>query len=211
MQTIARQTVGASNDGNLKFTVVDPVMCGGAITPSNSNGNWIPIKPTTDGAFVMALIQWIIENKRYNEKFLSAPNLEAAKSIGYNSWTTATHLVITDEKHPNYRKMLRPMDLGIESDDGKETPEGKVEIYMVIDKMTGKPVLHNAVNHAELFYKGTVTSATGESIKVSSSMEILKESAYSQSMESYAKACGIPVEKIVEVAKEFTSHGTKVS
>ena len=210
MQTIARQTVGASNDGKLKFTVVDPVLCGGAISPSNSKGNWIPIKPTTDGAFIMALIQWIIENKRYNAKFLSAPTLNAAKSVGYSSWTTATHLVITDEKHPNYRKMLKPMDLGIESDDGKETPEGIVEIFMVIDKMTGQPVLHNAVNQAELFYNGTVTTATGESIMVSSSMEILKESAFSQDMKSYAKACGIPVEKIVDVATEFTSHGTKV-
>ena len=71
MQTIARQAVGASN-WKLKFTVVDPVLCGGAISPSNSKGNWIPIKPTTDGAFIMALIQWIIENKRYCEVFIGA-------------------------------------------------------------------------------------------------------------------------------------------
>lgn len=211
MQTIARQIVRSSNDGNLKFTVVDPVMCGGAVTPGNENGKWLPIKPATDGAFIMALIQWIIENKRYDEIFLSSPSLEAAREFGYNSWTNAAHLVIVDEKHPNYRKMLRPGDLGIASDDGKETDEGTIEIYMVIDKETGKPALHTEAKQAELFFSGTVETRDGEKIKVATSMEILKESAYRHDMETYAEACGIPVDSIIEVAKEFTAHGVKVA
>lgn len=206
MQVIARQTVAASNDGSLKFTVVDPVMAGGSITPTGVNSKWVPIKPATDGALVMAMMQWIFENNKFDEKFLSSPTLDAARSLGYNSWTNASHLVIDNPKHPNDRKMLRPLDIGLELT--KEQSE--TDLYLVIDKRTGKPALHTDVKQADLFYNGPVTTSDGKTIQVRTSFEILKDSAYEYDMETYAKACSVPVKTIVELAKEFTSHGGKV-
>lgn len=204
MQVIARQTVNAVNDGTLKFTVVDPIMAGGSVSPTGNKAKWLPIKPATDGAFIMAMMQWMFENKKYDETFLSAPTLEAAKSFGYNNWTNAAHLVINDPNHPNNRKMLRPDDLGMKA------PESDEDLFIVIDKKTGNPALHTEVKQADLFFKGTVKHANGKTINVCTSIDILKESAFSQDMESYSKACGVPVESIIEVAQEFTSHGVKV-
>ncbi|WP_057776098.1 molybdopterin dinucleotide binding domain-containing protein [Cytobacillus dafuensis] len=202
-QTIARRAVGATTDGVLKFTVVDPVMCGGAVGPIGDKAKWVPIKPTTDGAFVMALIQWIFENKKYNEEFLSAPSLDKARLLGYNSWTNGCQLVITDPEHPNYRKMLRPADLGMPASDEEE-------IFIVIDKKTGQPALHTAVDEAEILYNGKIKTIDGQTITVRTSLDFLKESAYAHDMETYSKECGIPVQTIEEIAKKFTSHGVKV-
>jgi Anaerobic dehydrogenases, typically selenocysteine-containing len=39
---------------------------------------WIPVKPGGDLPLAMAMIRWIIENKRYDATFLSAANKAAA-------------------------------------------------------------------------------------------------------------------------------------
>ena len=130
MQTIARQIKFGVKEGNLRYSVVDPILAGGAVTPLYENSEWVPIKPTTDNAFGMALIRWIIENRKYSNDLLSSPNYEASVSKGFNSWTNATHLVIEDQKHPNYRKMLRAEDLGL------EVGEEEKDIFIVIDDAT---------------------------------------------------------------------------
>ncbi|WP_048601304.1 molybdopterin-dependent oxidoreductase [Rubeoparvulum massiliense] len=207
MQTIARQAAVGTTTGHLKYTVVDPVMMGGGIGPNGNRTKWVPIKPTTDGAFALALIQWILANRRYNEAYLSAPNLEAAQAKGYNSFCNASYLVIMDEQHPNYRKLLRAEDLGLPVPEN----DGKEDFYVVIDKATRQPKLYSETTDADIFYAGALTAADGTTIHVKSSLLLLKESADSHDMEFYSKECGIPVATIVEIAKEFTSHGTKVA
>lgn len=215
MQVIARQTVEAASDGSLKFSVVDPVMAGGSISPTGDKAKWVPIKPATDGAFVMAMMRWMFENKSFDEMFLSAPSLPAARSLGYNSWTNAAHLVIVEPGHPNERKMLRPEDLGITApeiqvDPKKKVPDGMDEYFIVINKETGKPALHTEVKQSDLYFNGTVVDSTGKAIKVRTSFDILKESAFEFDMETYSKACGIPVDTIIEIARDFSSNGYKV-
>nr|WP_313233431.1 molybdopterin-dependent oxidoreductase [Tissierella praeacuta] len=204
MQTIARQIKFRVKEGNIKYSVVDPVLAGGAVTPLYENSEWVPIKPTTDNAFGMALIRWIIENDKYNKEFLSSPNLEAAVSKGFNGWTNATHLVIDDPKHPNYKKMLRAEDLGLEI-------EEEEDIFIVIDDSTKEFARYDKVKTADLLYEGKVKGSNGKEIQVRTSFVILSESAFKHEIDEYSKACGIPKDKIVEIANEFTSHGTKVS
>lgn len=203
MQSLGRQAAAKLKEGKLKIDIIDPVMAGGVINPIVENGRWIPIKPTTDSAFGMGLIRWIIENEKHNKSFLSAPNLDAAKAAGFVSWTNATQLVIVDEKHPNNRKMLRAEDLGMEIEDDEK------DVFIVIDESTNEPTKYNKSAKADLLYEGKVKGSNGKEINVKTSFLILKESAFKHELEEYAKNCGIPVDTIIEIGNEFTSHGVK--
>lgn len=198
MQAIARQSAKALTDGNVKITVVDPVMIGGAINPLLKNAKWVPIAPTTDGAFGMALIQYIIDNKKYDEKYLSSPHLAVAKEKGYNSWSNASHLVIVDESHPNCGKMLRAEDVGF------VVPEDEKNPFMTIDKATGDLMFIKDVSEADINFVGTA-----KGIKVKTAFVLLKEAADKHTLDEYAKECGIDKNTIIEIADEFTSHGIK--
>lgn len=200
MQLIGRKSTAAPVDHKLKFMVIDPVMSGGSVGPGG-NAEWVPIKPTADGALIMAIIRWMFENNRINKAFLAAPNLPAAEQAGYFSYTNSTHLVILDPNHPNYRKMLRPNDLG--------WPGGE-EDYVVIDKSSGQLARSSEAEAGELLFTGEVQDKNGRSIKIATSLSLLRESSYKYSIDDYAQACGVCREKIEEIANEFTSHGTKV-
>lgn len=204
MQAIGRHAAQAINEGRLKVDIIDPVMMGGVANPVLDNARWIPIKPTTDSAFGMGLIRWIIENERYNKEFLQFPNLQAARKGGYNNWTNACQLVITDENHENHKKILRAEDLGMEVGEEEDS-------FIVIDLSTGEPAKHDETDGADFMFEGKVKTEDGKEISVKSSFLFLKESAEKYSYEEYAEACGIPVERIKEIGEEFTSHGTKAS
>ena len=191
-QGLARKTVNYAKTNGLKLFMVDPVMQGGTDIPGATK--WIPIKPSTDAALTMGMMRWIFENEKYNKAFLECPTIEAAETIGYRSVTNATNLVIMDEKHKNYRKLLRAEDIGLEG-----------EALIVIDKETGEPKIDTEVSSAELFYEGDV-----KGIKVTTSLNILKNNTNRFTLEDYSKICEVPVEQIIEIAKEFTSHGHRV-
>lgn len=217
MQTIGRQVAIQAAKGKLKFVVVDPVMAGGAVSPIGDASKWIPIKPTTDSAFAMGMLRWMIENNRINSDFLSSPNLAAAKKKGFNSWTNATHLVIIDSEHPSYRKLLRPGDIGLsvppapEPDPKVVTPAAPPNYFVLIDKATGKPMLHEESVEGDLLFNGEVLDSKGKAIKVQTAFMILKESVFQKDLAAYSQICGVPKEMIIEVAKDLTSHGTKAS
>lgn len=205
MQAIGRQMAERIANGDIKVSVVDPIMIGGAVTPLYDGIEWVPIKPATDAAFGMAMIRWIIENEKYNEEFLSSPNYDAAISKGYNGWCNASHLVIEDPNHPNYRKILRAQDIGI------EVGEDEKDVFIVIDKNTQEPVRYDKTDTADILFNGKVKGPNGKEIAVKTAFVKLKESALQYSLEEYSNICNIPVEKIIVMAKEYSSHGSKVS
>lgn len=200
MQSIARQSAERLTNGATTITVVDPVMVGGAVNPLLENSKWVPIRPATDGAFGMALIQWIIDNDRYDVDYLSAPNLEAARAKGYNSWSNAAHLVIVDGSNPNNGKMLRAEDMGLELAEDAKDP------FIAIDKTSGEAGHIMEMDEADLYYEGEVNG-----ISVKTAFLMLKETADMHTLEEYSEACGVEVDTIIEVAREYTAHGTKSS
>lgn len=150
----------------------------------------------------------MIENNRINVDFLSFPSLAAAKSKGFNSWTNASHLVIVDPNHPNYRKLLRAQDLGLTVPPSLTTTP---DYFVVMDKTMSKPMLHSESSAGDLFFQGEVTDASGQAIKVQTSFMILRDSVFQNDLATYSQICGIPEGTIIEVARELTSHGTKAS
>jgi anaerobic selenocysteine-containing dehydrogenase len=170
----------------LKVAVVDPRMSKSAAKA----WKWLPVKPGSDAALALAMVRWIIENRRYDAKYLAAANKSAAKAIGEPTWSNATHLVKIEKDGPG--KLLRAKDIG----------EGGDQFVVM---KNGRPqAVGSAAVNGDLEYSGTV-----HGFKVKTAFTLLKEEAFSKSMQEWSDICGIPVNDIVAVAGEFTAHGKK--
>lgn len=205
-QGIAKRTLDSLQNKGAKMDVFDPVLGSGCITPTAKNITWIPIRTATNSALTCGIVRWMFEHKTYNEKFLSFPNYKAGFAGGYASYTNATHLVIVDESHKNYRKLMRAADAGLDAPNETTSTGTAVEYYVVIDKATGQPALHTASTEAALDFEGMVNG-----VKVRTSFMMLKDSVYEKTIDEYAKITGVPASEIERVSKEFTSHGVKAS
>ncbi len=188
-------------EGKLKFAVVDPR----ATKASAHADDWLAVKPGQDGALAMAMIHWIIEKNRFNFAYLTAPNSEAARAMGYPCPSNATYLVICDLRHPNNGKFLRLSDV----DPG--TGEEGSKTFMVWEYPGGKIVPFDRTTDAELDKGGEVTQTTGGKIHVKTAFRLLRESASKYTLQEYATFCGVPRQQIEKVAREFTSHGTRAA
>lgn len=180
----------ARSNGNLKYATVLPMQSNSDTISIGDKSSWIPVIPGGDLAFVMGLLQVIIENKLYNQSYLSIPSEKAKVTLKDASWTNATHLIIQDEE--NFGKVLK---------DG--------EVFLVLDSVDN--VLKNAdeVTQGVLEYSGEVT-LKDKKYTVKTSFTLLRESANEHTLSEYAQHSGVSVEKMKEVAKEFCSHGRKV-
>ena len=205
MQGTARRASNLLASGNVIMDVVDPVLSSGVVTASQKNVRWIPIKTTTNVAFAMGLIRWIIEHEAYNRRFMQFPNYDAAFNDGLASFCNATHLVIVDEANKNVGKLMRASDAGLD-ESVVDTKTGKPkDHYVVIDEATGEPKTHFEAAQGKLDYEGEVNG-----IKVRSSFLFLRDAAFEKTIEQWSEICDVPVSEIERIANEFTSHGTKV-
>ncbi|MBC7227773.1 MAG: molybdopterin-dependent oxidoreductase [Thermoflexales bacterium] len=218
---VVKITEGLTEE-RLRYVVIDPRFSKMAARA----WKWIPNKPGTEGAIAMGMIRWIIENGRYDETFLRNANQAAAKAAGEPTWTNAVWLVkIGEDGTPG--AFLRAAEIGLTTKqevekEGKKvavyvTPEGKEYAYdLLVTMVDGKPVAFDP-NDAEnpvvgdLFVDTTLRSPDGKAISVKSGMQILKESAEKMTIEEYAAEAGIRPEDIMELAREFTSHGKRAA
>ena len=187
--------------------VFDPVLGNGCVTVTQKNIAWHPIRTATNAALCLGMIRWMMENDAYNAEYLSFPTFRAAVDGGYASNTNATHLVIVDEGHPNYRKLMTAEDAGIEVPEPELDKDGnpvKATYYVVVDAQTGEPALHTDCDRGVLEYEGEIGG-----VRVRTAFMFLKDGAYEHTMEEYSEITGVPVETIEDVAREFTSHGVK--
>ncbi|MCP5120183.1 MAG: molybdopterin oxidoreductase, partial [bacterium] len=151
-----------------------------------------------DNALAMAMIRWIIENERYDRRYLTNANKAAAKADKEPTWTNATYMV-TIEEGGKPGALLRASEVGL----GNEhqfvvSKEGALVAVTPTDDAT--PV------EGDLFVE---TESGG--LKLKSAFQLLKESAFSKGMDEYATISGIERPLIEAVANEFTSHGKKVA
>ena len=199
----------ARTSGKLNYVVVDPVLGHSDNLAVRERGRWIPIKPGTDAALALAMIRWMIDENRIDSKFLSQPNLAAAKAAGEAAWSNATHLVIVEPGHPRNGFFLRGSDLGqpvAEADRYKDA-----DPFIVIDAATDAPLAHAAATGPATLYVERALDIAGAPVKVASSLSLLAANARMKTVEEYSALCGVPVETIVGLAREFTSHGKKAA
>jgi tetrathionate reductase subunit A len=194
-------------EGALKFAVIDPRLSKSAAKA----WRWVPILPGADAALALGMIRWIIDNERYDARYLENPNLAAAAADGETTSTDATHLVRTDTM-----MLLRAEEIGLEvpppppppppAEPGQPViPAPAQPQYFVV--MTGAgPRRHDLAESGALEVDTTL-----HGIPVKSVFTLLKERARERTLAEYADIAGVTTDTIVELADEFTSHGKRAA
>lgn len=195
--------------GKLTYVVVDPVLNHAETMAAGDRARWVPIKPGTDGALAMAMIRWILDNERHDAKYLAQPSAKAAEAAGEAGFSNATHLVVVEKDHPRNGRFLRGSDLGLALPEADRY--GDKDPFVVIDQATGQPVFADqASGPAVLFHDAPVTVPAGP-LAVKTSLALLRDEARKLTLEQYATACGVPLETVVHLARELTSHGKRAA
>ncbi|MGY6028549.1 tetrathionate reductase subunit TtrA [Phytobacter sp. AG2a] len=197
----ASQLASARLRNTFSYVVVAPALPLTTIL-ADDHGHWLPVKPGTDSALAMAMIRWIIDNKRYVAEYLTLTSHEAMLGAGEKSWSNAPWLVICDEHHPLAGKHLSVAHLngsGVQADEPLVLNEAGVLV----------PV--SQCERGALHVVQAVTLHDGSTVTVKSSFQCLTESAQRFSLEQYSQACGVAVAQIIALAKAFTAHGRKAA
>lgn len=190
--------IGKARENGMKMVVIDPRLS----KTAEKADTWVPVKPGHDTELAFAIARWIVDNERYDERYLRAPGPEAASAIGEPTWSDATHLIKVDE--PN-RQPLTLMELGL-----AEAPEEGAEPERAVF-MNGEIVgAETITEQADLDVDGVVEGPDGP-IRVRSVFNLVAERLREGTIEEYADAAGIAVETIKEIAREFTSHGKQAA
>lgn len=200
LNAVGRRLADAKSRNNFKYVVVDPILRSITNEASKNKGEWIPIKSGTDTALMFAMLNYIINNELYFKDYLAQPSQDAANNIKQKNFTNATYLVVKEKNHPLYNKFLRADVIGV----------GTNEEMVVVNEKTGKFVNSSSAKPAKLYFDGFVKDINDKKIKVVSALSLLKNRVNEHTINTYSKYCGVPIEKIVEISKEFTSHGQKV-
>ena len=183
----------------LKFAVIDPRMgkLGGMAW------KWVPAKPGSETALALAIIRWIIENDRYDKAYLSAANKAASDALGEPNWSNASWLVkIAPDGEPG--DFLRVGDLPAD-----QRPAGEPDRFVVLHQGQLHAVDANEAEHPVVGDLLVDINVGGMPVK--SSLQLLYESACEHSLSGWAEICGIRVRDIIDLAREFTSHGKKAA
>ncbi|NOZ22505.1 MAG: molybdopterin-dependent oxidoreductase [Planctomycetes bacterium] len=190
---LAGLTSNASVEHNFKYAVVDPRLS----RTAGKADTWIPIKPGTDAAFALGMIRWIIANKRYDAKFLRNANKAAATAAGETAWSTSTLLVKLDNGRPAV--YLRAKEIGI----GTE--------HQLVAMQGDKPVAVNPSDEKSAIQGDLLAEFKKDGIEAKTAFQCLKERAFEKEIKEYAEICGVAESDIVDLAREFTSHGKKAA
>jgi anaerobic selenocysteine-containing dehydrogenase len=205
------------SSGFTKIAVVDPRFS----KLASKAETWLPIKPGEDAALALGIIQWMIANKRYDEKFLRNANKAAAKETDESSWTNATWLVEIKDGKPG--KFVRAADVGLASPQKRKIPDPKdkdkeieyEEKFMLV-MVNGRPRAFDPNDektpvYGDLFVDAEIVSPAGEKIQVKSGMQLLKESAEKKSLKDWCETAGLNEKEVIHVARELTSCGKQAS
>lgn len=193
--------------GRSKIAVADPRFS----KLASKAWKWLPIKPGTDAALASGMIRWIIDNKRYDAKFLSCANKAAALAAGENSWCNATWLVEIRDGKPG--KLVRAADVGLAQPETRKTKDGKdYQEKFLLAMIQGQPVAFDpndtktAVN-GDLFVDTTLPDGT----PVKSGLQVLLESVQQRTLKEWAEISGVRESDMIAVARELTSYGKQAA
>jgi len=192
-------------EGKLKFVVIDPR----AQKAVAHAAKWIAPKPGTDAAIALGMIRWILEQGRYDARYLSAANKAAAKAIGEPTWSNATWLVKLDDKGFPAR-LLRASDLGLPTF-SKTVKEVTTEFDPPIALVKGVPTRIDVQSEDTPVVGDLFVNTTLNGIRVKSALQLIREEANKQSLEGWAEIAGIKPEDIAWLAFEFTNHGKRAA
>jgi len=180
-------------DAKLKIAVVDPRLSKTAAKA----WKWLPIKPGTEAALALAMIRWIIENGRYDKKYLENANKAAAQQDGEPTWCNASWLVKIENGRPS--TFLRASEIGLSEED-------RFIVSHHGQALTCDPYDESMPVEGELLVDMELSG-----IRVKSGLQVLYDSAREHTLDEWAQICGLKVQDIIELAREFTAHGKRAA
>lgn len=200
----AQKITDGLSTGRLKIAVADP-RC--SKTASRA-WKWLPVNPNGVGALAMAMIHWIIENKRFNANYLANANKAAATAKGEPTWTEAAWLVkIGPDGKPS--TFLRGSDIGLPTEK-RTTKDGAEWTFDPFVVRKGDQFVPFDPNDDKNPVEGDLlVEAEANGTKVKTVLQIYRETAGERNLSEWAELAGLKGADIVEVAMELTSHGKK--
>ncbi len=154
-----------------KVVVLDPRMSETAALADV----WVPIRPGTDLAFLLAMGHVLVKEKLYDEAFLK-------------KYTTAPLLLNSETGAP------------VKVWDDKATGFKK---YLVYDLLQKKAVPHDEALDPALLGEYTVELEDGTTVKAKPAFQALADDLQQYTPEWASKICDVSAELIVKVAREF--------
>lgn len=207
---VPRITNPLVNNG-MKYVVIDPRLS----KVASKAWKWMPNKPGTEGAIALGLIRYVIENKKYNEKYLRNANKGAAVANGEPNWSNATWLVKIDDKG-HTGAFMRASELGIATKEKRVGADGKTEWefdpFVVMQDGKLIPFDPNDDKNpvvGDLLVNQFVKNKDGKDVIVKTSFAILVDEANKYSLEDWANIAGVNARDLEEIGQEFVSHGRK--
>ena len=191
-------------DGRLKIAVVDPR----ASKTMARAWKWLPVRPNGVAAVGLGIMNWIIENQRYDARYLANSNKAAAKADNEPTWTQATWMVkINSDGTPGV--FLRGSDLGLPKEKRALKAGGDWEFdpFMVLSGAAPKPFDPNS--ETEAVEGDLLVNTEIKGIKVKSVLQIYKEVAAARKLSEWATLAGVDEGDLAEIARELTSHGKR--
>ncbi len=159
-----------------KFISINPIRSGYSAIADE----WVPIKPGTDGALILAIIHQLIKQGLYDREFLV-------------QYTNSAELVVTDEKRDDHG-LFKRFEMHIE--EGCFDPENKLWWDPAIDREIST---HTPGVDPRLM--GSFTLEDGTAVKPA--FQLLKERVEEYTPEWAEGITGIPAEDIIRLAHEM--------
>ena len=159
-----------------RFISVNPIRTGYSAIADE----WVPIKPGTDGALILAIINELIQTGLYDRDFL----------VRYSN---AAQLVNVDEKHDEFGLFIRTSDV---------PPPGVIhpQDQLWWDRFTNKAVATHS-DGADPYLLGSFTLDDGTAVKPA--FQLLTERVKDYTPEWAADITGIPAATIRKLAHEM--------
>ena len=154
-------------DGKVKITVLDPRFSKLAAKANR----WVPIQPGADAAFAMGMTRWILENKRFDAKYLENTNKAAAAADKEATWSNGAWLVKLD-KDGKPGAFLRASEIGLKAKEVRKDKDGKeFDFEYLVAFKEGKPVAFDpndeqSAVEGELFVTTDLKDKDGKPVKV---------------------------------------------
>lgn len=191
-------------EGTLRIAVVDP-RCSKTAARA---WKWIPVRPNGVSALAMGMIHWIIENKRYNARYLANANKAAALADNEPTWTQAAWLVkIGKDGRPTTFLRGSDMELPVEKRPKKDGGEWDFDPFIV--SRAGNFIGFDPNHENEPVEGDLLVDTDVKGIRVKSVLQIYRDTAASKNLAAWADAAGVQESDIVDLAHEFTSHGKR--
>jgi len=191
-------------DGAMRIAVVDP-RCSKTAARA---WRWLPIKSNGVGALGMGLMQWIIENQRYDARYLANANKAAATADKEPTWTQAAWLVkINPDGAPGV--FLRGSDIGLPKEKRPKKEGGEWEFDAFVVLQDGQPVPFDPNSETAAVEGDLLVDAEVKGHKVKSVLQIYKEAAGAKKLAEWAQLAGVQEGDIIDLAREFTNHGKR--